>query len=81
MTIRLLNSLTQALQSTGVDLSQASISVQINLGKRAHKGSVAGVPIAKDHGIPMPSGNQQVGTFQDPGNSEDIDQAQKRRKL
>ncbi|KAH6758514.1 hypothetical protein C2S51_018749 [Perilla frutescens var. frutescens] len=32
----LLNSLTQALQSSGVDLSQASISVQIDLGKRAH---------------------------------------------
>ncbi|KAJ8472151.1 hypothetical protein OPV22_026494 [Ensete ventricosum] len=31
----LLNTLSQALQSSGVDLSQASISVQINLGKRA----------------------------------------------
>ncbi|KAF5959071.1 hypothetical protein HYC85_000280 [Camellia sinensis] len=30
----LLNTLTQALQSCGVDLSQASISVQIDLGKR-----------------------------------------------
>lgn len=30
---RILNSLTQALQSSGVDLSQASISVQINVGK------------------------------------------------
>ncbi|KAL7149239.1 hypothetical protein ABFS83_05G026300 [Erythranthe nasuta] len=34
---RLLNSFTQALESTGVDLSQATISVQINLGKRANK--------------------------------------------
>ncbi|KAL6844676.1 hypothetical protein ACP4OV_025335 [Aristida adscensionis] len=33
----LLNSLTQALQSSGIDLSQASISVQINLGKRAKR--------------------------------------------
>lgn len=33
---RLLNTLTQALQSSGVDLSQASISVQIDLGKRAN---------------------------------------------
>lgn len=32
----LLNTLTQALQSSGVDLSQASISVQIDLGKRAN---------------------------------------------
>ncbi|THU47603.1 hypothetical protein C4D60_Mb09t17320 [Musa balbisiana] len=31
----LLNTLSQALQSSGVDLSQASVSVQINLGKRA----------------------------------------------
>ncbi|KXG35840.1 hypothetical protein SORBI_3002G236200 [Sorghum bicolor] len=37
----LLNSLTHALQSSGVDLSQASISVQINLGKRAVKRPVA----------------------------------------
>lgn len=39
----LLNSLTHALQSSGVDLSQASISVQINLGKRAVKRPAAGV--------------------------------------
>jgi hypothetical protein len=32
---RLLTLLSQALQSSGIDLSQASISVQINLGKRA----------------------------------------------
>ncbi|KAK6133972.1 hypothetical protein DH2020_032293 [Rehmannia glutinosa] len=77
----LLNSLTQALQSTGVDLSQANISVQINLGKRAHRGSTAGVSIAKDHGIPMPSGNQPIGTFQDANNKEDLDQAQKRQRF
>ncbi|KAL2234908.1 UNVERIFIED_CONTAM: Transcription factor BIM2 [Sesamum indicum] len=77
----LLNSLTQALQSTGVDLSQASISVQINLGKRANRGSNPGISIPKDHGIPMPSSNQAVGTFQDACNSEDLDQAQKRRKI
>ncbi|KAL6570972.1 hypothetical protein OROGR_000522 [Orobanche gracilis] len=78
---RLLSSLTQALQNTGVDLSQASISVQINLGKRAHSGSTAGIAIAKDHGDPIVSGNQPVGTFQDVGNIEDLDQAQKRRKI
>ncbi|KAL6538832.1 hypothetical protein OROMI_025158 [Orobanche minor] len=78
---RLLSSLTQALQNTGVDLSQASISVQINLGKRAHRGSTAGISIAKDHGDPILSGNQPVGTFQDVGNIEDLDQAQKRRKI
>ncbi|KAL0463697.1 UNVERIFIED_CONTAM: Transcription factor BIM2 [Sesamum latifolium] len=77
----LLNSLTQALQNTGVGLSQASISVQINLGKRANRGSNPGISIPKDHGIPMPSGNQAVRTFQDASNSEDLDQAQKRRKI
>lgn len=40
---RLLKSLSHALQSSGVDLSQTSISVQINLGKRAGKRSAAGV--------------------------------------
>lgn len=34
---RLLGTLTHALESSGVDLSQSSISVQINLGKRAVK--------------------------------------------
>ena len=33
---RLLSTLTQALQSSGIDLSQANISVQIDLGKRAN---------------------------------------------
>ncbi|KAL5974398.1 hypothetical protein ACLOJK_031063 [Asimina triloba] len=32
---RLLSNLTQALQSSGIDLSQANISVQIDVGKRA----------------------------------------------
>lgn len=36
----LLNSLTQALQNSGVDLSEASISVQVDLGKRANRGGV-----------------------------------------
>lgn len=38
----LLNTLTHALQSSGIDLSQANISVQINLGKRAVKRPTAG---------------------------------------
>jgi hypothetical protein len=40
---RLLSTLTQALQSSGVDLSQASISVQIELGKRSNS-RVTGSP-------------------------------------
>lgn len=35
---RLLSTLTRALQSSGVDLSQASISVQVDIGKRANNG-------------------------------------------
>ncbi|KAF5725428.1 hypothetical protein HS088_TW23G00150 [Tripterygium wilfordii] len=46
----LLNTLTQALQSSGVDLSQASISVQIDVGKRASNGSTAKASSSKDHG-------------------------------
>ncbi|PIM97342.1 hypothetical protein CDL12_30188 [Handroanthus impetiginosus] len=65
----LLNSLTKALQSTGVDLSQASISIQINLGKRANRG----LSIAKDHDVAIPRGGQSV--------SEDFDQTQKRLKI
>ncbi|KAL2510066.1 Transcription factor BIM2 [Forsythia ovata] len=70
----LLNSLTQALQSSGVDLSQASISVQINIGKRANSGSASGISITKDHEISTPP----AGHFQDASNSEDLDQARKR---
>lgn len=40
---RLLMTLTQALQSSGVDLSQASISIQIDLGKRAKQGATPGL--------------------------------------
>ncbi|KAI8543153.1 hypothetical protein RHMOL_Rhmol08G0195300 [Rhododendron molle] len=44
----LLNTLTQALQSSGIDLSQASISVQIDLGKRANGRLPASTSTAKD---------------------------------
>lgn len=77
----LLSTLTQALQSTGLDLSQATISVQINLGKRANRGLTSGIPIPRDQENPMPSGNQSVGHFQDISNGEDLNQAHKRMKL
>ena len=44
---RLLASLTQSLESSGLDLSQASISVQINLGKRAKRPATAATSSAK----------------------------------
>ncbi|XP_008453321.2 transcription factor BIM1 [Cucumis melo] len=44
----LLNTLTHALQSSGVDLSQARISVQIELGKRATRRAISPASIVKD---------------------------------
>ncbi|CAA3030962.1 transcription factor BIM2-like [Olea europaea subsp. europaea] len=48
----LLNNLTSALQSFGVDLSQASISVQLDICRRANSGSTAAILSAKDHENP-----------------------------
>ena len=44
---RLLNTVAQALQNAGLDLSQASISVQIDLGKRANRAPSSGTSISK----------------------------------
>lgn len=74
----LLNSLTQALQSTGLDLAQANISVQINLGKQSNRGSTPVLSTTKDNDT---SGNQPKGSFHDATYSEDFDQAQKRMKI
>ncbi|OAY47447.1 transcription factor BIM1 isoform X5 [Manihot esculenta] len=52
----LLNTLTQALQSSGVDLSQASVSVQIELGKQANRRPILPESIVKD--VEVPSSNQ-----------------------
>jgi len=74
----LLSNLTQALQSAGVDLSQATISVQIDLGKRANTGPTPGISLPKD---PENSPSQpSMGRFGDAGNGEDLGQAQKRLK-
>ncbi|XP_073294188.1 transcription factor BIM2-like isoform X2 [Primulina huaijiensis] len=74
----LLNSLTQALESTGLDFSQANISVQINLGKRSNRGSIPLFSTTKDN---VTCGNQPKGSFHDATYSEDFDQAQKRMKI
>ncbi|KAJ4961815.1 hypothetical protein NE237_021725 [Protea cynaroides] len=73
---RLLNSLTQALQSAGVDLSQASISVQIDLGKRAINRLANMTASAKDQ--EDPSGNQGIAHSTIASSGEDSDRAQKR---
>ncbi|XP_020537517.1 transcription factor BIM2 isoform X2 [Jatropha curcas] len=72
----LFNSLTQALHSAGVDLSQANISVQIDLGKRANRGLTSGTSTAKD----PRSSNQAAMRLRDMSSGEHFDQAQKRLK-
>ncbi|KAF7134610.1 hypothetical protein RHSIM_Rhsim08G0142600 [Rhododendron simsii] len=66
----LLNTLTQALQSSGIDLSQASISVQIDLGKRANGRLPASTSTAKD----------VVARSRAASSEEESDQALKRLK-
>ncbi|PPE01911.1 hypothetical protein GOBAR_DD01051 [Gossypium barbadense] len=72
----LLNSLTQALQSAGLDLSQANISVQIDLGKHANRGLTSGTS-AKD---PQSAPFQAMTHHRDVSNGEESDHAQKRMK-
>ncbi|KAL9433376.1 hypothetical protein AB3S75_028247 [Citrus x aurantiifolia] len=48
----LLKTLTQALQSSGVDLSQASVSVQIDLGKRATQAPITLASNLKGNEVP-----------------------------
>ena len=75
----LLNNLTQALQSAGLDLSKANISVQIDLGKRANKDPSCTTSSPKNHENPVCS-NQANAHFRDGVIREDSDQAQKRMK-
>ncbi|KAK2989400.1 hypothetical protein RJ640_008074 [Escallonia rubra] len=75
----LLNTLTAALHNAGVDLSQATISVQVDLGKRANRGLTSSLAIAKDDENPH-SSNPPVGHFGNSSN-EDSNQAQKRPKI
>ncbi|KAF8399220.1 hypothetical protein HHK36_015085 [Tetracentron sinense] len=74
----LLNTLTQALQASGVDLSQASLSVQIDLGKRANSKLTTTTSSAKDHEDPF--SNRAMEHSRVASSDEDLDQAQKRLK-
>ncbi|XP_030547852.1 transcription factor BIM2 isoform X2 [Rhodamnia argentea] len=56
----ILNTLTQALQSSGVDLSQASISVQIDVGKRASNSAASTFSTLKDHENVPPDSRARV---------------------
>lgn len=73
----ILNALAHALQSSGVDLSQASVSVQINLGRRAFSRPV---PVPHDQEGPS-SGNQVVGHSRSGSSGEESEKAKKRQKL
>ncbi|KAJ6814314.1 transcription factor BIM2-like isoform X2 [Iris pallida] len=79
----LLNTLNQALESSGIDLSQANVSVQINLGKRAatRRSTVTTtMSSAKDIGNPL-SGNRGVMGHSRVGSSgEESEGGTKRRK-
>ncbi|CAD5189195.1 unnamed protein product [Musa acuminata subsp. malaccensis] len=78
----LLTSLTQTLQSSGVDLSQANISVQINLGKRAtNRRPTATTALSnyKDPDDPA-STNQAVGRSMMGITNQESSQAAKRHK-
>ncbi|XP_031287622.1 transcription factor BIM1 isoform X2 [Pistacia vera] len=73
----LLNTLTQALQNSGVDLSQASISVQIDIGKRANSRAIDPSSIIKENKV---ASSNQGTTRCRGGNGEESDQAIKKQK-
>ncbi|KAE8036873.1 hypothetical protein FH972_009506 [Carpinus fangiana] len=73
----LLSTLTQALQSSGVDLSQASISVQIELGKRSNSRVTGSPSIVKDKHVPA---SNQGTTRSRVVSAEDSEKALKKLK-
>ncbi|KAB2633644.1 transcription factor BIM1-like [Pyrus ussuriensis x Pyrus communis] len=73
----ILNTLTQALQSSGVDLSQASISVKIELGKRANRRSPIPKSAIKENEIPTSTLGKKHSLI---ASSEESEQAQKKLK-
>ncbi|KAJ7956521.1 Transcription factor like [Quillaja saponaria] len=73
----LLNTLTQALQSSGVDLSQASISVQIDLGKQTNVRPTA--PMSNEKGDKFPPSHEGMKRSR-VSNIDDSDQALKKLK-
>ncbi|XAR51613.1 hypothetical protein NMG60_11006289 [Bertholletia excelsa] len=73
----LLNTLTRALQSSGVDMTQASISVQLDVAKRLNTGPAATTFSPKNHQNQCPG--SQSGAIYGVGTScDDSDQAHKR---
>jgi hypothetical protein len=77
----LLNTLTDALKHAGVDLSHATISVQVDLGKRANQELVGNTSTSKDNEIPDSSNHDHIGHYKDENNGVDSEQAHKRMKM
>ncbi|XP_052164842.1 transcription factor BIM2-like isoform X1 [Oryza glaberrima] len=77
----LLNKLNHALENSGIDLSQASISVQINLGKRAMKRSTPAATSTSKELTDPASNSQAMGRQLRLGDgAEEHRQASKRHK-
>ncbi|KAE8724591.1 Transcription factor BIM2 [Hibiscus syriacus] len=72
----LLTSLTQALQSVGLDLSQANISVQIDLGKHSNRGLTTGTSAEEPQNSPVLATTH----LRDMSSGEESDPVQKRLK-
>ncbi|KAK8557715.1 hypothetical protein V6N13_008103 [Hibiscus sabdariffa] len=75
----ILSSLTQALQSSGVDMSQASVSVKIDVAKRVASGVTSMPSGSKEKEIQYVS-NQVMAETGIRSCSEESDQAYKRRR-
>lgn len=73
------NSLTQVLQSSGVDISQASISVKIDVGKRVAAGMTSMPSSSKEKDIQYTS-NQEMAQTGVRSYTEESDQAYKRHR-
>ncbi|KAM3359265.1 hypothetical protein P3S68_022198 [Capsicum galapagoense] len=69
----LLDSFTQALETSGLDLSQTTLSVQIKIGKQPFKGMGLGPSVSKDTENPPPAGDQFMEEFQDTNNDEELE--------
>nr|CAD1817896.1 unnamed protein product [Ananas comosus var. bracteatus] len=75
--------LTHAMESSGIDLSQATVSVQVNLGKRASCGRpTSGTTLSntKDH-IDAPPANQAMEDFPMATGGEEPEEPSKRHKV
>ncbi|KAF3444929.1 hypothetical protein FNV43_RR14622 [Rhamnella rubrinervis] len=74
---RILGTLTQALQTSGMDLSQARISVQIDVGNRADNGLNSVASSSKDN-VNQSLNNQAMKHTQVTSSSDYFEQAHKR---